>query len=90
MSSESKPKSKRWIRDLNLTGIGWELALPIFGGVILGYQLDRYFNSQYLLTLLLLGLGIAIGYYSLYKYIEIDVLRNKVAKLNKGNKDNNQ
>lgn len=88
MSSQTERHKKNWVRDLALTGIGWELALPIVGGAFLGYQLDRLFNLQYVLTLSLLVLGILIGYYSLYKYIELEMLRTKVSKLNKQKGEN--
>ena len=87
MNIEPKDLKKNWLKDLNLTGIGWELALPIFGGVILGYTLDRFFNLKYILTLSFLFLGILMGYYSLYRYIELEMLRTKVSKLSKQKKD---
>ncbi|MFN2304808.1 MAG: AtpZ/AtpI family protein, partial [Anaerolineales bacterium] len=54
---------RTWHKNLPLLSLGWELALPIFGGVFLGYQVDRYFHSQYTLTLVFLVLGIISGYY---------------------------
>jgi predicted F0F1-ATPase subunit len=75
----SKDK-KQWHKNLPLLSLGWELALPIFGGVFIGYQLDRYFESQYIFTITLLFFGIVTGYYSLYKYIELETLRTKIIK----------
>lgn len=68
------------IRDLLKTSLGWELALPIFFGAFLGYQIDRFSESRYLFTLALTFLGIVIGYYSLVRVIRLEMLRLKVQK----------
>lgn len=68
------------IKDIPLTALGWELALPIFGGALIGYLIDRQWNTQYGFTIGLLLLGIALGYYNLYKHIEIEMLRLKRSK----------
>jgi predicted F0F1-ATPase subunit len=77
INSNQSPKRKDWLRAFSLTALGWELAVPIFGGLLIGYKLDQIFNTRYILTLMLLLLGIAVGYYSLYKYIELEMLRKK-------------
>lgn len=79
MLEESKNK-QHFIKNIPFLTLGWELALPIFGGVFLGYHLDRYFESQYLLTIVMLVFGLITGYYSLYKYIELEILRTKLHK----------
>ncbi|MDY6867478.1 MAG: AtpZ/AtpI family protein [Chloroflexota bacterium] len=83
MTLNEKNNKRSWIKDFNLISLGWELALPIFGGVFLGYQIDQYLDSQYTFTLICLILGITAGYYNLYRLIELEVLRTKTAKLNK-------
>ena len=65
--AEEKNKKKFSVQGIGLTALGWEIALPIFGGVILGHYLDRLLNTTYQFTLSLLGLGIFIGYYNIYK-----------------------
>lgn len=66
-----------------MTSLGWELALPIFGGVFIGYQIDQaLIISKHLFTVSLLIIGILIGYYNLYKLIELEMLRIKVNKSN--------
>ncbi len=65
------------IKDIHLMSLGWELALPIFAGALIGYLVDRQFNTQYFFSIGLLVLGIGIGYYNIYKYIEIEHLRLK-------------
>jgi predicted F0F1-ATPase subunit len=78
MSNISKNKSKN--SGLGLISLGWELAVPIFGGVLIGYQLDRFLGLNFTFTLILLLVGIITGYYNLYKHIELEMLRMKAAK----------
>ena len=33
--------SAAWREAMTATSLGWDLALPIFGGVLLGYLLDQ-------------------------------------------------
>jgi len=49
--------------------LGWDLAVPIFGGVLLGHFLDRWLGTGYVFTLGLLMLGIAVGYYNVARFI---------------------
>lgn len=75
-----KERKKAKLKGIGLTALGWEIALPIFGGVILGYNVDRLLQTRYIFTLGLLGLGIFIGYYNIYKRIEYEMLRKKTIK----------
>ena len=50
--------------------LGWNLALPIFGGVLLGHLLDRWLGTRPIFTLGLLTLGIGVGYYSVVHFIQ--------------------
>ena len=81
--SNNKPRHQ----GLSLTTLGWELAVPIFGGLFLGYKLDQYLSTKYILTLSMLVLGIIIGYYSFYKYIELELLRKKSLEINPDQED---
>jgi len=58
-----------WREALRATSLGWELALPIFGGVWVGYLLGRLLDSAYICTLGFLLLGIASGFYSVMRSI---------------------
>ena len=49
--------------------LGWDLAIPIFGGVIIGYFLDRWLDSSPTFTLGLLLVGIGVGYYNVVRFI---------------------
>ena len=62
---------------IGLISLGWEIAIPIFGGVLIGYYLDKLFNTSYVFKLSLLGHGIFIGYYNIYKRINFEMLRKK-------------
>ncbi len=50
--------------------VGWNLAVPIFGGVLLGFVLDRVFGTAYIFTIGLLVFGIFIGFYNLMRTIK--------------------
>jgi F0F1-type ATP synthase assembly protein I len=81
-SETVKNKSKKY-KNISLTSLGWELALPIFGGVFIGYQLDQILvKSRYFFTISFLVFGIVVGYYNLYKLIDLEMLRNKKEKRN--------
>ncbi len=54
---------------LGVLSIGWDLALPIVGGVLLGHFLDQWLGSGYTFTLGLLVLGVMIGYFNLSRLI---------------------
>jgi predicted F0F1-ATPase subunit len=82
-----KEKNKSKFRGFGLISLGWEIAIPIFGGVILGYYLDRWLQTNYVFTLTLLGFGIVTGYYNLYKRIELEMLRKKLHDDQKNKED---
>lgn len=59
-----------WREALRATSLGWDLALPIFGGVLMGYVLDRSLHTGYVLTLGFLLFGIATGFYNMIRSIQ--------------------
>jgi len=83
MTQRKEYKKRTLLKDILLTSLGWELALPIFIGALIGYQIDQHTNSSYAFTLLCLLIGIIAGYYNVYKHIELEWLRNKVKKAEK-------
>lgn len=87
MIDQNKNTKKNRLKNLSLTSLGWELAVPIFGGLLIGYRIDKYFNTGYTFTLVLLLVGVFMGYYSLYKYIELEMLRKKVLDRRKEKED---
>jgi ATP synthase protein I len=58
-----------WREAVAAMSLGWDLAIPIFGGVLLGHFLDRWLGTGYVFTLGLLMLGIAVGYYNVARFI---------------------
>lgn len=58
-----------WRASLQAMSLGWDLAVPIFGGVLLGHLLDRWLATGYMFTLSLLILGIGVGYYNVVRFI---------------------
>ncbi|MCB0154426.1 MAG: AtpZ/AtpI family protein [Anaerolineae bacterium] len=58
-----------WRESLIALSLGWELALPIFAGVLLGQLLDQWLGTLPTFTLGLLTLGIGLGYYNLLRFI---------------------
>jgi len=66
-----------WRDAVALTTLGWDLAVPIFGGVLLGHQLDRRLGTGYGLTLGLLAMGIFTGFYNVIRSIQRMEAREK-------------
>lgn len=52
---------------VGLLGIGFSLAIWIVGGALLGNYLDGRFDTRPLLTLVLLVLGMGIGFYDAFR-----------------------
>jgi F0F1-type ATP synthase assembly protein I len=57
-----------WRDAFRAINLGWELALPIFGGVLAGHYLDRWLGTGYTFTLGLLTLGVAAGFYNIWHF----------------------
>lgn len=58
-SSERKPP--KWRGVTIAVNMGYYLVGPIFGGLFLGYLLDRWLGTRPWLTVIMLFLGIAVG-----------------------------
>ena len=70
-AEERKNEERRiWRESISSISLGWELAIPIFAGVISGQLLDRFLGTTYIFTLGLLLLGIISGYYNVGKAIQ--------------------
>ncbi len=72
-----RPLSGFWYEALRYTTLGWELALPIFGGVLAGYYLDLWLDSAPTYTLGLLVAGLGISAYNIWHAIQRLDARNK-------------
>jgi predicted F0F1-ATPase subunit len=67
---EEKPDSF-WRLVARATSLGWDLVVPIVGGVLLGRYLDDTFDKEFTWTLSLLLGGVAVAFNNLYAmYIE--------------------
>lgn len=70
MDKKGKKRNERlWRTALSAINLGWEMALPIFLGVLLGNYLDEITESRYNLTISLLLFGIFIGFYNFSRVI---------------------
>ena len=68
--TKNNKKGEIWRTALSAINLGWEMALPIFLGVLSGNYLDKVTDNRYNLTISLLVGGIFISYYNLLRYIK--------------------
>ena len=66
-------KEQRWLRTfareaVRASTLGWELAFPIFLGVLVGHYLDRWLETGYVFTVGLMFLGVFAGFYNLWRF----------------------
>ena len=73
-----------WRTALTATSLGWDLALPIFLGVLLGHLLDRRLGTGYVFTLGLLLLGIFTGFYNVARSVQRIEARERQRSARKG------
>jgi len=75
---ESDSGIAKSLRDVGpYLGLGLQLAITIVAMVLLGSWLDKKFNLNYILTLVMGLLGIGIGLYNLIKTVSDLEKRNK-------------
>lgn len=60
-------------RDLRATTIGWEIAIPIVGGPLLGFFIDRQFGTGPLWTFILLGVGVLSAIAAVIRYVRYEL-----------------
>lgn len=53
----------------SLTGLGFEIAVPIALGVYLGYRLDRWLDSSPWFLVIGSLLGMVVGFYGFFKSV---------------------
>ena len=82
MDKNGKEKTGHiWRKALSAINLGWEMALPIFAGVLLGNYLDKLTDSRFNLTISFLVGGIILSYYNLLRHIQ------KLNQIDKNNHD---
>ncbi len=62
---EEKPDNF-WQLVAQATTLGWNMVIPIVGGVLLGRYLDDKFDKEFTWTLSLLLMGVAVAFNNLY------------------------
>jgi predicted F0F1-ATPase subunit len=67
---DRKNGDRAWRIALSTINLGWEMALPIFLGVLLGNYLDKLTESRFNLTISLLFFGIFISFYNYSRIIK--------------------
>lgn len=81
--------------DLRASSIGWEIAIPIFSGPLVGFFIDRRFDTDVRWTMILMGTGLLSAVVSVIKYInhelykmnqELEAKKAELEKLTKGSK----
>ncbi len=77
-------------RDLRASSIGWEIALPIVGGPVLGYFVDRQFETGVTFTIVFLVIGLIFSAISLVRFIQYEFTIMEKEKKEKENKINEQ
>ena len=80
MKREAGPQTWAAIRRQALAtpNIGWDLAIPIFLGVLGGNMLDRRLGTGSNLTVGLLLFGLVVGVYSLVRTLQRELRRGQV------------
>lgn len=60
-----------------LSQLGFSVALPVAGGVVLGNMADRKFNTGNIFLLVFTVLGVLAGFYSAYRLVVISTKKDK-------------
>jgi F0F1-type ATP synthase assembly protein I len=66
-----------WRDALRTTSLGWDLALPIAGGVWIGHVVDQRLQSGMVWTVALLFLGVVIGYANVLRSLQEEIDRDQ-------------
>lgn len=65
-------KGNDWLKNLALiTQIGISMLSPILLGLFIGIKLDKYFQNNYLFSIIFLILGIGSGFMNVFKLLNI-------------------
>lgn len=59
----------RWLAALRLIGIGWYISLSILLGVLAGRWLDERFDTEPILMIIGLFIGIFAAFYGVYRVL---------------------
>jgi len=82
-SGEVRPESF-WHLVAQASTLGWNLMVPIVGGVLLGRYLDDQVGKEFTWTLSLLFMGVAVAFNNLYalysEHSDVEPLRKRIEK----------
>jgi predicted F0F1-ATPase subunit len=67
-----------WRQALATLTVGWDLAIPIFGGVLGGHLLDRRLETGFAFTIGLLVLGLVVGVYNMARALQRELRRDQL------------
>lgn len=67
-----------WRQALTTLTIGWDLAIPIFGGVLGGHLMDRRLETGFAFTVGLLVLGLVVGVYNVVRTLQCELRRGRL------------
>ena len=59
----------RWVAALRLTGVGFFIGGSIVLGVFIGLWLDSKFNTEPILVIIGLVLGLAVAFYGVFRML---------------------
>ncbi len=69
--------NKKFFKYLSISTIGLHLVSGIVVGVLIGYYLDKFFNTSPILTILFFFFGVLAGFRNMYKDVQKYVLNNE-------------
>lgn len=69
--------NKKFFKYLSLSTIGLHLVSGIVVGVLIGYYLDKFFNTSPLLTIVFFFFGIGAGFRNMYKDVQKYILNEE-------------
>ena len=76
-SSQGTAWRTAWRDALRLTALGFDWAVPIGAGVVLGHFLDRHFQTGLRGTVVLLFLGAGVGYANVVRQLQREIGRDR-------------
>ena len=84
---EERPE-RFWHLVAQASTLGWNLMMPIVGGVLLGRYLDDKVGQEFTWTLSLLFMGVAVAFNNLYalysEHSDVEPLRKRIEKRDRG------
>jgi F0F1-type ATP synthase assembly protein I len=64
---------RRGLTPLWALSIGWEIVVPMGSGALIGHVLDQRHGTGVVVTIALLLVGVAVGYYNVARLIRLAI-----------------